>query len=304
MARKRLIYKDTDLQNLPFVRIMHASNTLRSVPMNRLSTAKRARILSLLVEGMSMRSIARHEKVSIVTIARLLDAAGRACSLYHDDAVRDIPGKRNIQCDEIWSFVYAKEKRAPYVIPWDIAGTIWTWTALDADSKLLVSYLVSPNRDTGAAVALLSDLMSRLDEIPHITADELKSYRAAARRLFGKDHWRILSQTRKGEDTGHTTSYVERHNLTVRMMNRRFTRRTNAFSKMFSRHVAMMDLTILHYNFCRVHWSLRITPAMDAGISDTYRTCEWIVELIDLSTAAPKKPGPNVGSKYKPRKRT
>ena len=120
-----------------------------------------------------MRSIERHEGVSIVTIARLLDAAGKACGLYHYDHVRDIPGKRTIQCDEVWSFVYAKDKRAPYVTPWGLAGTVWTWTALDADSKLLVSYLISPHRDTGAATALLSDLVSRLQDTPHTTADEL-----------------------------------------------------------------------------------------------------------------------------------
>ena len=249
-----------------------------------------------------MRSIARHEKVSIVTIARLLDAAGRACSLYHDDAVRDIPGKRNIQCDEVWSFVYAKEKRAPYVIPWDIAGTVWTWTALDADSKLLMSYLVSPNRDTESAVELLTDLASRLMATPHITADELKSYRAAARRVFSRKHKRVLFQTRKGEDTGHSTSYVERHNLTIRMSNRRYARKTNAFSKMFSKHVAMMDLWAVHYNFCRIHSSLRVTPAMEAGIDNTLHDCEWIVELIDTMTMPAKKPGPKVGSKYRPRK--
>ena len=271
--------------------------------MNRLSTEKRARILSLLVEGMSMRSISRHEGHSIVTIARLLDAAGKACGLYHYDYVWDIPGKRNIQCDEMWSFVFAKEKRAPYVIPWDMAGTVWTWTALDADSKLLVSYLLSPNRDTESAVELLTDLASRLMVTPHITADDLKSYRAAARRVFGRKHRRVLSQTRKGVDTGHTTSYVERHNLTMRMSNRRYARKTNAFSKKFSKHLAMMDLLAVHYNFCRIHSSLRVTPAMEAGIDDEPHNCAWIVELIDLSTAAPKKPGPKVGSKYRPRKK-
>ena len=249
-----------------------------------------------------MRSIERHEGVSINTIAKLLDAAGKACHLYHYDYVRDIPGKRNIQCDEVWSFVYAKEKRAPYVDPWDVAGTVWTWTALDADSKLLVSYLVSPNRDTESAVELFADLASRLDETPHITADELKAYRAAAKRVFGRKHRRVLSQTRKGVESGHSTSYVERHNLTIRMGNRRFTRKTNAFSKMLSRHVTMMDLWALHYNFCRIHMSLRVTPAMEAGLTKELHDCEWIVELIDAMTMPSKKPGPAVGSKYRPRK--
>ena len=118
-----------------------------------------------------MRSIERTEGVSINTITKLLDAAGKACSRYHDDTVRKIPGKRrNIQCDEVWSFVYAKQKRADEVDPWDVAGTVWTWTALDADSKLLVSYLVSPHRDTESAARLLTDLAGRLEYLPYITA--------------------------------------------------------------------------------------------------------------------------------------
>ena len=249
-----------------------------------------------------MRSISRHEGVSINTIAKLLNAAGLACGLYHFDAVWDIHGKRNIQCDEAWSFVYAKEKRAPYVIPWDMAGNVWTWTALDADSKLLVSYLLSPKRDTESAVELLTDLASRLMVTPHITADDLKSYRAAARRVFGRKHKRVLSQTRKGEETGHSTSYVERHNLTIRMSNRRYARKTNAFSKKFSKHLAMMDLLAVHYNFCRIHSSLGVTPAVAAGIDNKPHDCEWIVELIDKATMPPKKPGPAVGSKYRPRR--
>ena len=118
------------------------------------------------------------------------------------------------------------------------------------------------------------------------------------------DQWmdnRVLSQTRKGVDTGHTTSYVERHNLTIRMGNRRFARKTNAFSKMFSRHVTMMNLWALHYNFCRIHSTIKITPAMEAGLTDTLHDCEWIVELIDAMAMLPKKPGPAVGTKYRPR---
>ena len=272
--------------------------------MNQLSTAKRARILSLLVEGMSMRSIERTEGVSINTITKLLDEAGKACGLYHDDTVRDIPGKRrSIQCDELWSFVYAKQKRADEVDPWDVAGNVWTWTALDADSKLLVSYLLSPHRDTESAAHLLADLASRLEELPYITADELKAYRAAAKQVFGrvKSFW-MLRQTRKGVDSDHSTSFVERHNLTIRMENRRYTRKTNGFSKMLSRHVTMMDLWAVHYNFCRTHSTLRTTPAVATGLADEPHDCEWIVELIDAMTMPPKKPGPAVGSKYQPRR--
>ena len=272
--------------------------------MNKLPTEKRAKIISLMCEGVSLRSIARVEDVSLATVMRLMRLAGAACHLYHFDHVRDIPGRRNIQCDEIWAFVYAKEKRAPYVKPWDVAGNAWLFTALDAESKLLVSYRVSQKRDARSATMLFEDIQSRLQRRPNITADELKSYRKAAQEVFGKKKARkTLSQTRKGKDTGHNTAYVERHNLTIRMTNRRYTRKTNAFSKKFSRHIGMMDLWVVHYNFCRIHKTLRVTPAMEAGITDTLRDCEWIVWLIDSMTPAPKKPGPAVGSKYKPRKK-
>ena len=272
--------------------------------MNKLSVEKQAKLIHLMCEGVSLRSIARVEDVSLATVMRLMRLAGTACHLYHFDHVRDIPDKRNIQCDEIWSFVYAKEKRAPYVKPLDVAGTAWTWTALDADSKLLVSYLISRKRDARSATALFSDLASRLQKRPSITADELKSYRKAAKVVFGKKKAsKTLSQTRKGKDTGHNTAYVERHNLTIRMGNRRYARKTNAFSKKLSRHITMMDLWVVHYNFCRIHKTLRVTPAMEAGICDTLLDCEWIVWLIDSMTMPPKKPGPPIGSKYRPRKR-
>lgn len=272
--------------------------------MNRLSTEKRARILSLLVEGMSMRSIEQVEGVSLNTIAKLLESVGVACSRYHDEHVRGIPGPCNIQCDEMWSFVYAKDKRVHEVDPWDTAGTVWTWMAIDADTKLLVSYLLTQDRDTESATALFADLVSRLKGTPHITTDELKSYRTAARRVFGHRHRLVLSQTRKGKDTGHSTSYIERLNLTVRMENRRYTRKTNAFSKMLSRHISMMDLWAVHYNFCRIHSTLQVAPAMEAGISDTLRDCEWIAGLIDnVAMPTAKKPAPAVGSKYRPRKK-
>ena len=138
---------------------------------------------------------------------------------------------------------------------------------------------------------------------PSITADELKSYRKAAKEVFGKKAHKTLSQMRKGKDTGHNRAYVERHNLTIRMGNRRYARKTNAFSKKFSRHITMMDLWVVHYNFCRIHKTLRVTPAMEAGICDTLRDCDWIVWLIDSMTMLPKKPGPAVGTKYRPRKR-
>ena len=270
--------------------------------MNRLSTEKRAQILHLLVEGMSMQSVSRFTGASMVTIGRLLTLAGHACGLYHYDHVRNIPGKRDVQCDELWSFVYAKQKRAPHVTPWDGAGNAWTFTALDADSKLLISYLVAPSRSTKYAKEILLDVADRLEKRPNLTTDKLKSYKKAAKQVFGKKAKKTLSQMRKGEETDHNTSYVERHNLTIRMSNRRFARKTNAFSKKVSRHIDMMHLFAVYYNFCRMHLSLRITPAMEAGLTDTLHEADWIVQLIDWNTLPPKKPGPPIGTKYRARK--
>ena len=267
--------------------------------MNRLSKAKRAKILSLLVEGVSMRSISRAEDVDIGTVARLLDDAGKACEHYHNKLVRGLKGKRHLQCDEVWSFIYAKDKRAAYVDPWDKVGTVWTWTVLDSDSKLLVAYKARKRRNTRSAIVLMRDLASRLDETPRLVADQLKAYRKAAREVFGKKI--ELHQKKSDPETGFTTAHVERHNLTIRMGNRRFNRKTNAFSKKFSRHKAMLHLFMLYYNFVRIHKTLRVTPATEAGLTDTLHDFAWIVELIDSLAPPPKKPGPAKGTKYRPR---
>ncbi len=185
-----------------------------------------------------MRSTARVCDVAFNTVADLLDMAGKACRLYHDDYVWGIKGKRNVQCDEVWSFVYAKDRALDWADPLDVAGSVWTFTALDADSKLLISYMVRKRRNTKSATKLMKDLRKRTKKRPKMTADSLKAYKLAAKKIWGKKA--ELSQIRKGEETEHSTSYVERHNLTIRMANRRFTRRTNAFSKKFSKHVSMM----------------------------------------------------------------
>ena len=242
--------------------------------MNRLAAEKRAMVLSMLVEGNSMRSIERITGVSFNAISRLVDQAGKACKLYHDKHVRRIVGKRNIQVDELWAFVFAKEKNVPMVTPYDEAGSVWTFTALDAESKLIVSYFIRMGRDTKSAQKLLRDLRSRVLIKPLITADGLPAYRKASDRIWGSKA--NLYQLRKGEgedNTGHTTAHVERSNLTIRTKNRRYTRKTNAFSKKMSRHKAAMHLTVLHYNFCCIHGTLRVTPAMEAGISDTQGYC-------------------------------
>ena len=268
--------------------------------MNKLPRTKRAQVLSMLVEGSSMRSTARVCDVAFNTVADLLDMAGKACQLYHDDYVRGIKGKRNVQCDEIWSFVYAKDRALDWADPLDTAGSVWTFTALDADSKLLVSYMVRKRRNTKSAARLMKDLNIRLKKRPKLTADSLKAYKLAAKKIWGKKA--ELSQIRKGEETENSTSYVERHNLTIRMANRRFTRRTNAFSKKFSKHEAAMHLFAVYYNFCRIHQTLLVSPAMEAGIEDKLRDVEWIVHLIDEITRSPKKPGPKKGTKYRPRR--
>ena len=248
-----------------------------------------------------MRSIERIEGVSITTVARLLTLAGIACKDYHDKHVQSIKGKRQIQCDELWSFIYAKERQAPYADPWDVAGHAWTFTAIDADSKLLISYLIAPSRNEKAAKRILLDLTKRLEEVPSITADKLNAYRKAAKSVYGADSKKILSQMRKGETSDHNTAYVERHNLTIRMNNRRFNRQTNAFSKKLTKHLAMMHLFAVYYNFCRIHMTLRVSPAMEAGITIRLRDYEWIVGLIDAIEPKPKRPGPKKGSHYRQR---
>lgn len=284
--------------------------------MNKLPLEKRVQILSMLCEGSSMRSISRIADVSINTVAKLLADAGEACAAYHDEAVRGVNLKR-VQCDEIWSFCYSKQrnvataKAAP-----EGAGDVWTWTALDADSKLMVSYFVG-DRSGESALILADDLRSRLaSERVQITTDGHNAYLRAIEEAFGagvdyatlEKIYRTDPAAKQGRysppvcigarknlvegnpDQGHiSTSYVERANLSIRMQNRHFTRLTNAFSKKYQAHVHALSLYFVFYNFCRMHKSLRMTPAMAAGISDTVRDMEWIVSLID---ARAPKPGP------------
>ena len=265
-----------------------------------------------------MRSITRLESVGINTVARLLDAAGDAATDYHDEHVGGIRGNRFIECDEIWAFVYAKQKNVPRAkaAP-ENAGDAWTFSAIDAQSKLAVSYLVG-NRDRHSAYAFMHDLRSRLTDRPQISTDGLRAYVEAVEGVFGADvdFGQIVKQYGRapGEDNEAryspavctsvkktriegrpimskvNTSYVERHNLTIRMGNRRFTRLTNAFSKRVEKHASMVALFFLHYNFCRIHKTLRVTPAMEAGIDHTVRDCEWIAELVADRDREPNRP--------------
>jgi IS1 family transposase len=291
---------------------------------NVLDTSKRAQILNMLVEGMSMRSVSRITGVSINTVSKLLIAAGNAAAEYHDNTVRGVAAER-VQCDEIWSFVGAKQKNVKAVkAPVEGAGDVWTWTAIDADSKMIISYLVG-GRDGRYAAEFMDDVASRLANRVQLTTDGHKAYLEAVEGAFGADVdyaqlvkiYGASPDSSKGRyspadctgikknpiegepDEKHiNTSYVERMNLNIRMGNRRFTRLTNGFSQKVDNHLHMLSLYFIHYNFCRIHKTLRVTPAMEAGVSDVVRDMEWVVGLIDARSPAPKKRGP-----YKKRER-
>ena len=275
--------------------------------MNKLPIATRVQILSMLVEGSSLRSISRITGVSINTVSKLLVDAGKVCSDFHDKNVIGVQSKR-IQCDEIWSFCYAKAKNVKHAsaAP-DQAGDVWTWTAIDADTKLIASWLVG-SRDMQAAIMFLQDLRSRVVGTPQFTADGHKVYPHAMSRAFGDEIdlaqlIKVFGPTPKGNESRYSppacvgiktrtvsgnpdadyinTSFAERQNLTMRMSMRRFTRLTNAFSKKFENHCHALALYFYHYNFQRLHKSLRVTPAMAAGISKELLTWETIVDWID-----------------------
>lgn len=286
--------------------------------MNKLPTEKRVQILNMLVEGSSMRSVSRVVGVSINTVTKLLVEAGEVCAAYHDANVRNVKAQR-VQCDEIWSFCYAKAKNVATAkdAP-EGAGDVWTWTALDADSKMIISYLVG-GRDSEYAIEFMDDVASRLANRVQMTTDGHKAYLEAVEGAFGGDVdyaqlvklYGAAPESMKGryspaECTGIkkrriegnpakedvSTSYVERQNLTMRMSMRRYTRLTNAFSKKIDNHIHMLSLYFVHYNFCRIHKSLKVTPAMAAGVSEMLYDMEWIVGLIDERAPEPKKRGP------------
>lgn len=275
--------------------------------MNKLPTAKRVQMLSMLCEGASMRSVSRVADVSINTVAKLLADAGKACAEHHDEAVRNVRAKR-VQADEIWSFAHCKQrnvataKAAPEGV-----GDVWTWTALDADSKLIVGLLVG-DRDADAAKVFMEDVAGRLAGRVQLTTDGHRAYLNAVDGAFGIDVdyatlTKLYGETPgipKGRyspaqctgavkqavvgkpDPAHvSTSYVERQNLTMRMHIRRFTRLTNAFSKKVESHAAMVAIYTVWYNFVRIHKSLRVTPAMAAGVTDKLWSMEDLVAVID-----------------------
>jgi IS1 family transposase len=289
--------------------------------MNKLPLKTRVQILSMLCEGTSMRSVSRLCDVSINTVAKILIDAGKFCAAFHDDNVKGVAAKR-IQCDEIWSFTAAKQKNVPSMkAPVEGAGDTWTWTGIEADTKLIVSWLVG-GRSGEYAIAFMDDLRSRLANRVQLTTDGHKAYLEAVEGAFGGDvDYAVLHkvygaspESSKGKyspaecigtqkhriegepDTKHvSTSYIERSNLTMRMHNRRFTRLTNAFSKKFESHVHLVAIWSVWYNWVRIHKTLRVTPAMAAGLTDRLWDFEEIVAAMDL--VAPKAGRPKTYKK-------
>jgi IS1 family transposase len=261
--------------------------------MNCLSVSRRVQVVAALVEGNSVNSVSRMTGITKRAILHLLAEMGSACAEYHNNMVRNLKVRR-VQCDEIWTFVYAKQKNATLEQMAKGAGDCWTWTGIDADSKLIISYMLG-NRGASTANAFMQDLASRIATKIQLTTDGHRVYADAVERAFGGDiDYAMLvklygtsgesTESRyspatcigcrtgvlSGEpDPNHiSTSYVERQNLSMRMGMRRFTRLTNGFSKKVENHGHMVALYFMHYNFCRVHKTLRVTPAMQAGLTD------------------------------------
>jgi IS1 family transposase len=273
--------------------------------MNKLNTAKQKQVTAALVEGNSIRATVRMTGVAKNTVVKLLADIGKACAEYQDKVFRDLPCKR-IQCDEIWSFCYAKEKNVPEDKRGHFGfGDVWTFTAICADSKLVPSWLLG-RRDLPTATVFMKDLADRLKSKVQLTTDGHNMYLDAVESGFGKDVdfsqlIKLYGSDPEGEkryspakcigakkerirgnpDPDHvSTSYVERQNLTMRMSMRRFTRLTNAFSKKVENLSYAVALHFMYYNFCRVHQTLRVTPAMEVKVTDHVWTIEEMLALL------------------------
>jgi IS1 family transposase len=273
--------------------------------MNCLSVEKRCQVVSALIEGNSVRATVRMTGVCKDTVLKLLVDLGTVCADYHNRYVRSIR-PHHVQCDEIWNFCYAKAKNVSDEMKALGAGDVWTWIAIDADSKLGISYLVG-KRDADHAFRLMQDLAARIASRFQLTTDGHHVYLNAVEDTFGSEidyamlvkvyganlesetrytPARIIS-TQLAVITGNpnprhiSTSFVERQNLTIRMSMRRFTRLTNAFSKKLDNLKHSVALHFMHYNFCRVHQTLRVTPAMESGLADHVWSLEDLVRLLD-----------------------
>lgn len=279
--------------------------------MNKLSREKQTQIIAALVEGNSLRSTSRLCDVAFNSVLKLLPQIGRACLEYQDKTLRNLTCKR-IQCDECWSFCYAKQKNIPAEKQGQFGyGDVWTWVAIDPDTKLVPSFMVG-NRDLQTAKIFISDLAGRLTNRVQLTTDGLRVYLQAVEDAFGRDIdyamlVKLYGNDREAEaryspaecigckeigimgrpDPRHiSTSHVERQNLSMRMGMRRFTRLTNAFSKKVDNHFWAIALYYMHYNFARIHKTLRVTPAMEAGVSDHVWSVEEIASLLEVAARA------------------
>ena len=274
--------------------------------MNRLNRTKQAQVIGALVEGNSIRATERMTGVAKHTILKLIKDVGNACADYQDRTLVNLKCKR-IQCDEIWQFCYAKERNVPADKKGKFGyGDVWTWVAIDADTKLVPAFMTG-NRDLRTARIFVDDLKSRLANRVQLTTDGLRVYLDAVEGTFGADvdyaqlvklYESTQEETRyspaecvsceqkaimgKPDPKHVSTSYVERQNLTMRMSMRRFTRLTNGFSKKVENHAYAVAIHYMHYNFCRVHATLRITPAMEAGIADHIWTIEEMLDKVGL----------------------
>ena len=272
--------------------------------MNQLDSNRRAQVVAALVEGNSLRGTARMTGVARMTVEKLLRDLGAACAKYQDEHLRNLRCRR-IECDEIWSFIGAKQKNVQPDKA-DQWGDVWTWVALDADSKLVPSWMIGP-RDLGSAYTFMHDLAERLSHRVQLTTDGHKPYLEAVESAFGVEIdyaqlIKIYGTDRENEAryspahckgavtkfvTGNpnpkhiSTSYIERQNLTMRMHMRRFTRLTNAFSKKVEMHAHAVALHFMYYNFVKVHQSLRMTPAMAAGVTNRLWEIEDLVGMLE-----------------------
>jgi IS1 family transposase len=289
--------------------------------MNRLDTAKRSQVLRCLIEGCSIRSTVRMTGAAKNTVVKLLVELGEVCTRFMDETMRDLPCQR-LQADEIWAFVGCKQKNATAakVEKDGICGDVWTWIAIDADTKLVPCFMLG-QRDPETARDFMEDLAGRLANRVQLTTDGLKAYLTAVKRAFGNDidyailikiygeidtegQRRYSPATCIGCETKHikgnpdpdhiSTSYVERQNLNMRMGMRRFTRLTNAFSKKIDNLMAAVAVYYTFYNFCRVHQTLKTTPAVKAGIADHVWSVDEVIGL--LEAVEPKSTRPAVSN--------